>query len=75
MKLPISLYHGSLGQIVDSQALLNSGATGCFIDHDFIAKNHWPKERLATPIYARAAKVQFSSVQEPLKLNLNLNLN
>ena len=55
MRLPISLYHGSLGQIVDSRALLNSGATGCFIDHNFITKNHWPKERLSTPIYAHNA--------------------
>ena len=55
MRLSISLYHGSLGQIVDSRALLDSGATGCFIDHDFVTKNHWPKERLSTPIYAHNA--------------------
>ena len=55
MRLPISLYQGSLGQIVDSRALINSEATRCFINHDFIAKNHWPKERLSSPIYAHNA--------------------
>ena len=52
MKLPISLYHGSLGQIIDFQALLDSRATGCFINHNCITKNHWPKEQLTFPIYA-----------------------
>ena len=55
MKLPISLYHGSLGKIIDSSTLINSGATGCFINHDFIARNHRPKERLPNPIAAQNA--------------------
>ena len=55
MKLPASLYHSSLRQIINFQALIDSRATGCFIDHNFIAKNHWPKEQLATPIYANNA--------------------
>ena len=52
MRLPVSLYSGSLGKIVNSRALIDSGATGCFIDHDFVTKNNWPKERLASPILA-----------------------
>ena len=52
MRLPVSLYSGSLGKIIDSHALIDSRATGCFIDHNFIAKNNWPKERLPSPILA-----------------------
>ena len=55
MRLPVSLYHSSWGQIVNSQALINSGATGCFINHDFVTRNHWPKERLSSPIYTHNA--------------------
>ena len=55
IELPISLYHGSLGKIADTRALLDSGATGNFIDHDFVARNHWPKERLPSPILAHNA--------------------
>ena len=55
MRLPGSLYHGSLGKIVDSHALIDSGATRCFINYDFIAKNNWPKEWLASPILAHNA--------------------
>ena len=55
IELPVSLYHGSLGKIADTKALLNSGATGNFIDYDFVARNNWPKERLASPILAHNA--------------------
>ena len=55
MRLPISLYSGSLGKIVDSHTLIDSRATRCFINHDFVAKNNWPKERLPFPILAHNA--------------------
>ena len=47
MKLLISLYHSSLGKITDTTALIDSSATG-----NFVTRNHWPKERLTTPLYA-----------------------
>ena len=55
MRLPVSIYHGSLGKIINSRALIDSGATGCFIDHEFVIKNNWPKEQLASPILAHNA--------------------
>ena len=55
MKLPVSLYHGSLGKITNTRALLDSGATGCFVDYDFVTQNNWPKERLTSPVLAHNA--------------------
>ena len=55
MKLPISLYHGSLGKIANTRALLDFGATRCFINYNFIARNNWPKECLSSPVLAHNA--------------------
>ena len=55
MKLPVSLYHGSLGKIANTRALLDSRATRNFINYDFMARNNWPKERLSSPVLAHNA--------------------
>ena len=44
IKLPVSLYSSPLGKIADTQALIDSGATGNFIDYDFVAKNCWKSQ-------------------------------
>lgn len=44
-----------------AQALVDSGATGCFIDEEFVKKNKWPMEKLAKPIPVRNADMTKNS--------------
>ena len=55
MKLSVSLYSGDLIKITDTHMLINSRATGNFINYDSIARNHSPKEQLLSPLYANNA--------------------
>lgn len=52
MKHAVFLYHGSLGQIGNTSALIDTSTTGNIIEHELIGRNHWPKKQLTMPIYA-----------------------
>ena len=50
IEIPISLLAHSDAQIVDTRALIDSGATGNFIDRDLVKRRGYTMKRLPTPL-------------------------
>jgi hypothetical protein len=53
IRIPISIYATEGAQIVDTFALVDSGATGSFIDRDLVQKRKIPMPRLPYPLHAQ----------------------
>lgn len=53
MHIPISLLSERTEKIVDTRALINSGAGGTFINQNFARRLNLPIKKLETPLIAR----------------------
>ena len=76
MHIPISLLGENTEKIVDTCALIDSGAGGTFIDQNFARRLNLPMEKLKTPLIARNVDGTLNkrgtirhSVQLPLLIN------
>ena len=76
MHIPISLLGERAEKIVDTRALIDSGAGGIFIDQNFARKLNLPMKELKTPLIARNVDGTFNkrgtirhSVTLPLLIN------
>ena len=76
MHIPISLLGERAEKIVDTRALIDSGAGGIFIDQNFARKLDLPMKELKTPLTARNVDGTLNkkgtirySVQLPLLIN------
>ena len=76
MHIPISLLGKNTEKIVDTRALIDSGAGGTFIDQNFAKRLNLPMKKLETPLIARNVDGTLNkrgtirySVQLPLLIN------
>jgi len=76
MHIPISLLSESTEKIVDTRALIDSGARGTFIDQNFAKRLNLPMKKLETPLVARNVDGTLNkqgtirySIQLPLLIN------
>ena len=51
--IPISIFVNEGAQIIDTFALVNSGATGDFIDQDLVKKKRYQMQRFSQPLKAQ----------------------
>ena len=75
MRLPIRV-EGTDKEIVDTEALLDSGAEGLFIDREFAERNRLPLERLKEPILVRnvdGTPNKNGTIECSTTLNLEIN--
>ena len=53
IRIPISMFVNEGAQIIDTFALVDSGATGDFIDQDLVKKKGYQLQRLSQPLKAQ----------------------
>ena len=53
IRIPISIFANKGAQIIDTFALVNSGATGDFIDQDLAKKKVYQLQKLSQPLKAQ----------------------
>ena len=76
MHIPVSLLSKNAEKIIDTHALIDSGARGTFIDQNFARKLNLPMKELKTPLIARNVDGTLSkkgTIRHAVQLSLTIN--